>query len=192
VPVNKVVLLTQTQGKYTRVLENILGRLAVTKNLSYHQLGEDGQCRGSFLGTKDVSIENLCNFKIVRDSIGEEPVIVTMIGDTDHRDIERQDVNKTELEEIEKSIDLCIVAKEFRESLVVLKQLLCLDFRDITYVDTDKDVNVVEVQNTEAEEHFARQLHKIIEEIGQDEVIREMDILDHANHYKELNLGVSS
>ena len=117
---------------------------------------------------------------------------MTMIGDTDHRDIDRQDVNKTELEEIEKSIDLCIVAKEFRESLVVLKQLLCLDFRDITYVDTDKDVNIVEVENTEAEEHFARQLHKIIEEIGQDEVIREMDILDHANHYKDLKLEVSS
>ena len=41
VPATQVAFLHNTQGRYSRVVENILGRLALTYNLSYHMAQEE-------------------------------------------------------------------------------------------------------------------------------------------------------
>ena len=103
----------------------------------------------------------------------------------------KQVINETEddIEKLDKIVDLGIVVKQFTESLIVLKHLLCLDFRDITHLDSTSGEVIAEINkplsllinNEHIYNHFQRKLQKIIVELEEDVVDREISILEHAN-----------
>jgi len=184
--------LHHTQGRYSRVVENILGRLALTYNLSYH-MGQEGRCRGIFIGMSSdqrlaINSEDHCSLKALRGAIGEEPFIITLLdkaenGAADASKGVKLVTNDTEsdIEELDKIVDLGIVVEQFTESLIVLKHLLCLDFRDITHLDSASGDMIAEIDNKYIYNHFQRKLQKILVELEQDIVDREISILEHAN-----------
>ena len=95
----------------------------------------------------------------------------------------KQVINETEddIEKLDKIVDLGIVVQQFTESLIVLKHLLCLDFRDITHLDPASGEFIAEIDNKYIYNHFQRKLQKILVELEQDVVDREISILNHAN-----------
>merc|ERR1712142_1301976 len=62
--------------------------------------------------------------------------IVTAVGPTKNSETINRSVNET-FEKLDEVIDLTLVLDKLPESLIVLKHLLCLDYRDIVYIDTD-------------------------------------------------------
>ena len=86
-----------------------------------------------------------------------------------------------DIEKLDKVVDLGVVVQQFTESLNVLKHLLSLDFRDITHLDSASGEVIAEIDNEYIYNHFQRKLQKIIVELEEDIVDREISILDHAN-----------
>ena len=95
----------------------------------------------------------------------------------------KQVINETEddIEKLDKIVDLGIVVQQFTKSIIVLKHLLCLDFRDITHIDSASGEVIAEINNEYIYNHFSRKLQKILVELEEDVVDREISILDHAN-----------
>ena len=129
-----------------------------------------------------------CSLTTIRDAIGDEPFIVTLLGEAENivaytsEDV-KQVMNNTEddIEKLDKIVDLGIVVKQFTESLIVLKHLLCLDFKDITHLDSTFGEVIEEINNEYFYDHFQRKLQKIIVELDEDVVDREISIVEHAN-----------
>lgn len=103
---------------------------------------------------------------------------MTLIGDHVN---ETDAFNEIEPEQVDKIIDLAIMSAQFKESLIVLKQLLCLDFRDIAHTEDVTADDHIHKNKTKTYKFFANKLEKIIEELGQDEVAKDMSIVEHAN-----------
>ena len=95
----------------------------------------------------------------------------------------KQVINETEddIEKLDKIVDLGIVVQQFTKSIIVLKHLLCLDFGDITHIDSASGEVIAEINNEYIYNHFSRKLQKILVELEEDVVDREISILDHAN-----------
>jgi hypothetical protein len=95
----------------------------------------------------------------------------------------KQVINETEdvIEKLDKIVDLGIVVQQFTESLIVLKHLLCLDFRDIAHLDSASGEVIAEIDKEYIYNHFQTKLQKIIVELEEDIVDREISILYHAN-----------
>jgi len=181
VPANQLVFLDYTTTKYSRVVHNILGRMAVNMNLSYN-LEQNYNCSRILLGftsMKNKNSKDFCDVKNVRDIVGEEPYIVTLIGE----DVkETEAFNEIEPEEADKIIDLAIISTQLKESLIVLKQLLCLNFRDIAHVEDITEDDHISKNKNKIYKFFATKLENIIEELGKDEIAKAMSIVEHANH----------
>ena len=95
----------------------------------------------------------------------------------------KQVINEKEddIERLDKIVDLSLVVQQFTESLIVFKHLLCLAFRDITHLDSASGEVIAEIYNKYIYNHFQRKLQKILVELEQDVVDREISILEHAN-----------
>jgi len=167
-------------GKNIGVIKNILERFASTHNLSLKSGALSG-CMGLFIGLElDSADSDMCSVELVRKVIGDEPVIVTAVGPTKNSETINRSVNET-FEKLDEVIDLTLVLDKLPESLIVLKHLLCLDYRDIVYIDTDSGAEDFLSSDSEIYNHFARKLQKILEELDEDIVAREVVILKNAN-----------
>ena len=95
----------------------------------------------------------------------------------------KQVINEKEddIERLDKIVDLGLVVQQFTESLIVFKHLLCLAFRDITHLDSTSGEVIEEINNEYIYNHFQRKLKKIIVELEEEVVDREISILEHAN-----------
>jgi len=169
-------------GKNIRVIKNILERFASTHNLSLKSGALSG-CMGLFIGIDlepNSADTGMCSVELVRKVIGDEPFIVTAVGPTENIETNNHSVNET-FEKLDEVIDLTLVLDKLPESLIVLKHLLCLDYRDIVYIDTDNGAEDFLFSDTEIYSHFARKLQKIFEELDEDIIAREVVILKNAN-----------
>jgi len=182
-PATKVAFLHHNVGEFSRVVENIFERFALSHHLSYHR-GVLAGCSGIFIGIKPDTVEDntvahdMCHLELVREALGDEPFIVIAVEQFDNSEAVNYSFNGT-IEKLDEVVDLGIVEHKLAESLIVLKHLLCLDYRDITYIN-HVSVDVIH-HHSGTYEFFSRKLQKLIAELEEDVVAREVTILENAN-----------
>ena len=137
-----------------------------------------------FLGIEPSTAEfssaahGMCHLHNLREVLGDEPFIVMALGQSDNSEAVNHSFYDT-IEKLDEVIDVGIVEDKFAESLIVLKHLLCLDYRDITY--SDQVLEDVIHPHSGIYKFFSRKLQKLIAELEEDVVARELAILHHAN-----------
>ena len=98
--------------------------------------------------------------------------------------------------EMENTFDLVMIADRFDESMILLKDLLCWDYRDITNVklnarrESTKSVLSDEVREAlkdylkadyQLYNHFSKKFDKLVNGFGKGRMEKELGILGHAN-----------
>lgn len=76
-----------------------------------------------------------------------------------------------------KQSDLTVAHSLFDDSLIVMKNLLCLSYKDISY----HDIKYGSLSQAKEEMEALKQLHQLIKYFGLENVEREKSILEHTN-----------
>lgn len=102
----------------------------------------------------------------------------------------------TKIKELENTFDLVMMAENFEESMVLLKDLLCWDYRDVTNFKLNaRKESIKTVLSDEVREalkqylsadytlynHFKQKFNDQVEDFGRQKMKQEVDILKHAN-----------
>jgi len=109
---------------------------------------------------------------------------------------ENSTVIRSKIEEIESTFELVLLTEQFDESMVLLKDLLCWDYRDMTSLKLNaQKASSKSKISTEAREnlkkwmwgdymlydHFNEKFQQEIDAFGADKMKHELEILKHAN-----------
>ena len=130
-----------------------------------------------------------------------------MLWDLGLDDVENEELVRQKIEEVEKSFDLVMIAEQFDESLVLMRETLCWDFEDLSSLKLNgrKEGSKKRMNETTREHlktylksdymlynHFYRIFKNKSKQLGQERIVSELDNLSKVNADKAKACSVTA
>jgi len=164
-PAHQVVLLQRgPSDSYSRLLEQILTNFALQHQLNTGRQLDVG-CNIFFFGISQQSV-NCSNLAGLRQSVGEQTYIIS-VSDQALAKLVGADFN--------------FISKVFKKSLLILRHLLCMEFRDILFFD-----NLDQTQSLK--EYEDDDFNNIISYLGEDFLNKQMELFNRILNNSKQNL----